>query len=114
MNLFILSINLFIFYVGIINVCHCLPIEIEESSTNDVEICAICLHEVNDDFKVTTCNHKFCKSCIDQWLEGSGALTCPTCRSIIKENNGKVCRVGQTNNHYQNNIVESLSFRGYF
>ncbi|XP_050522989.1 uncharacterized protein LOC126895303 isoform X2 [Daktulosphaira vitifoliae] len=118
MNLFILSINLFIFHVGIINVCHCeneknensstiicqcekeknedsstkeCPYEkekIEDNSSKDVEICAICFNEVNDECYKTPCNHEFCKKCMDQWLQKGS--TCPICRYLIKENNGNI------------------------
>lgn len=44
--------------------------------------CPICLEELNNKV-ITTCNHEFCKKCIETWLENK--FTCPMCRFKLKE-----------------------------
>lgn len=42
--------------------------------------CPICLDVINiDDPKILTCNHRFHKECINQWIQP----TCPICRKQI-------------------------------
>ena len=48
--------------------------------------CPICLNEEIVDKYTTTCNHDFCKCCIDTWLEHKN--TCPLCRNKLKEEGG--------------------------
>lgn len=31
-----------------------------KNKANTIEICAVCLNELNDDFAVLNCKHKFC------------------------------------------------------
>jgi len=45
--------------------------------------CPICLEEINE-LETTTCNHNFCKSCINKWLEEHN--NCPLCRCNLKDN----------------------------
>jgi len=46
--------------------------------------CPICLIEIKQtDFHITSCNHIFCKNCIDTWLHNHN--NCPICRHILKE-----------------------------
>ena len=45
----------------------------------ELETCSIC-YESNVDF-LTTCNHKFCNSCITSWLLTNN--NCPLCRKDI-------------------------------
>ena len=44
--------------------------------------CPICLCEITD-LKVTQCNHEFCTTCIDSWLEHHS--TCPCCRQQLRD-----------------------------
>lgn len=47
---------------------------------NDLSICSICLDESTPNEKVfvrTTCNHTFCKECIDRWF--AMRHKCPVC-----------------------------------
>lgn len=46
------------------------------------EDCPICMMEITNEH-ITTCKHKFCKSCLDIWLENHN--NCPMCRKVIKE-----------------------------
>lgn len=49
---------------------------------NDIE-CAICQQkcEIDSYARILLCGHKYCNSCISQWLEHN--KTCPTCRYNI-------------------------------
>lgn len=52
-----------------------------ECENTDEEECPVCYdtpHNIN-----TTCNHKFCRSCIYQWCDLRG--TCPMCREPFKK-----------------------------
>jgi len=51
--------------------------------------CLICWEDITD-LHVTTCNHQFCKSCIDQWLQSHD--DCPYCRTKLQSNFDKVSR----------------------
>ncbi len=44
--------------------------------------CPICLENISNK-ETTTCNHDFCKGCIDKWLEDHSS--CPLCRHTLKE-----------------------------
>lgn len=57
------------------------------SSTSSSNNCTICFTEISEDEKITlNCNHYFCNSCIQEWLN-KGKDNCPLCRSDIKEYN---------------------------
>ena len=48
------------------------------SSTTSSEQCAICLDSIVDEQEcINNCGHKFCKPCLDQYLD-SGKTECPT------------------------------------
>lgn len=55
---------------------------------NSQEPCSICLEQINDTsngnvLQRTTCNHKFCKNCMRQYIENWSQyndLKCPICR----------------------------------
>ena len=54
------------------------------SSTTSSEQCAICLDTIVDEQEcINNCGHKFCKSCLDQYLD-SGKTECPLCRQPIQ------------------------------
>ena len=42
--------------------------------------CSICLENITDCI-TTSCNHKFCKTCIYNWYHIN--KSCPLCRSVI-------------------------------
>jgi hypothetical protein len=44
--------------------------------------CPICLEQLSNEIK-TSCNHLFCKKCLDTWL--STKHTCPLCRNLLKQ-----------------------------
>jgi hypothetical protein len=50
-----------------------------EDKSNESK-CPICIGDIINE-TVTKCNHSFCKSCIDKWLETNN--TCPSCRAIL-------------------------------
>ena len=43
--------------------------------------CSICYEDIIVCCDEIKCNHKFCKSCLEQWLQSN--QTCPMCRTII-------------------------------
>ena len=47
--------------------------------------CPICFEVITDKNKIkkTTCGHKFCKECINEWIEWND--TCPLCREVLPE-----------------------------
>ena len=47
--------------------------------------CSICFNNNidNNSMCYTSCNHNYCKSCLDKWFD-KGKNTCPNCRSEIK------------------------------
>lgn len=61
-------------------------IEINDSisSTTSSEQCAICLDTIIKEQEcINNCGHKFCKPCLDQYLD-SGKTECPLCRQPIQ------------------------------
>ena len=42
--------------------------------------CPICLEKIKDE-KITKCNHKFCKECLETWLNVN--ISCPICREKL-------------------------------
>ena len=54
------------------------------SSTSSSEQCAICLDPIEDHEEcINNCGHKFCKPCMDQYLD-LGKIECPLCRQPIQ------------------------------
>ena len=47
------------------------------TSITEQENCPICIDQITD-LHTTECDHKFCKCCIDRWLESH--INCPLCR----------------------------------
>ncbi len=49
---------------------------------HEEELCAWCLGEITTETPTKTlkCGHRFCKTCIEPWLEQKG--TCITCRAV--------------------------------
>lgn len=43
--------------------------------------CCICLEKLPTRVKVTKCNHKYCRECIDEWAKKNN--TCPLCRTKL-------------------------------
>lgn len=57
---------------------------VEEDPTDDDSLmCIICRSQITIG-SLTTCGHKYCKDCLDQWLNG-GSHYCPMCKSRISE-----------------------------
>lgn len=55
-----------------------------ESATNNNSQCPICLEAlILETQKITKCQHTFCMSCLDKWLETNH--TCPMCRTELNE-----------------------------
>lgn len=54
------------------------------STTSSSEQCAICLDNIIKEQEcINNCSHKFCKPCLDQYLD-SGKTECPLCRQPIQ------------------------------
>jgi hypothetical protein len=51
---------------------------------NNYENCPICFEEIND-LLITSCQHKFCKNCIEEWLKIK--CDCPLCRTKLISSN---------------------------
>lgn len=49
---------------------------------NGEEQCPICLRAFDREVTVTSCGHKFGKSCLDEWLKNE--FSCPLCRTEIR------------------------------
>ena len=47
------------------------------------EICSICLDDIKFIPIKLDCGHKFCGSCINEWIILSKNCNCPTCRMVI-------------------------------
>lgn len=46
-----------------------------------MESCIICLEDIDCDFYITKCNHKFHLNCLNKWYKYKN--NCPICRSDI-------------------------------
>lgn len=45
--------------------------------------CPTCWHEINDPVRLV-CGHRFCKTCILQWLSGPSVVdSCPICKRVL-------------------------------
>lgn len=72
--------------------------------------CPIC-QETTATPKITSCQHTFCVSCLDKWLETNN--TCPMCRSQISEPNHTLPEIGDIRIMAQNyNILRIMSGMG--
>lgn len=56
---------------------------IEDPTDEDSLMCIICRSQITIG-SLTMCGHKYCKDCLDQWLDG-GSHDCPMCKSKISE-----------------------------
>ena len=56
---------------------------IHNKMTIPTDVCSICTETTNwvNQQVLSKCNHKFCKSCINEWLCNED--TCPNCRTVI-------------------------------
>jgi thiol-disulfide isomerase/thioredoxin len=52
-------------------------------NNNEEDNCPICIDKIIDNIKITNCNHKFHKHCLDEWLKYNNS--CPYCRSEINK-----------------------------
>ena len=76
-------------------------------SSTSSEQCAICLDSiVHEEECINNCGHKFCKPCLDQYLD-SGKTECPLCRQPIKyfEHNSESFRLILKKVNERNNIA---------
>jgi hypothetical protein len=39
----------------------------------------------NESDIITDCNHQFCKSCIDNWINRNNKNSCPYCRNHVSQ-----------------------------
>lgn len=54
---------------------------LEQLNQKELLFCEICLGLLNDPVMCASCQHTFCKSCINQWIERNN--TCPTkCKEV--------------------------------
>lgn len=81
----------------------------DEFGSNDSS-CAICLDKPeNKQFVRTTCNHVYCKDCIDKWFEMNSK--CPICKrdfnDVESNNSGDDDAVQEDSSSYQQSISSS-------
>ena len=59
-----------------------IPNSVHKNTDEDIttQTCTICYEiQQEEDFKTLSCNHTFCKKCINAWLQIND--TCPMCRN---------------------------------
>jgi len=63
-----------------------LPNGIHKESIPERELleCPICLDIIQRECLVTKCGHKYCDTCINQWLNIMKNSNCPYCRAPIE------------------------------
>ena len=60
-----------------------------------IEDCPICSEHSCD--LLTSCNHSFCESCIQTWINMNNHTTCPTCRNVLTNTMFQSIQLKQTN-----------------
>eukprot|EP00475_Leptophrys_vorax_P010209 TRINITY_DN16882_c0_g1_i1.p1 TRINITY_DN16882_c0_g1~~TRINITY_DN16882_c0_g1_i1.p1 ORF type:complete len:463 (-),score=120.96 TRINITY_DN16882_c0_g1_i1:48-1436(-) len=55
----------------------------EKAALDHDLVCVICANVMVDPTMVTSCQHSYCKECLDEWLQQQ--TQCPGCRTGIKE-----------------------------
>ena len=83
--------------------------------------CGICMDDTNEKLKSLPCKHSFHKKCITLWIKreikNNNIPTCPTCRSLIYDNNEIEKIYGTFKNPYKNrnydNYYYNTSFNSY-
>ncbi|XP_060869809.1 E3 ubiquitin-protein ligase SH3RF3 isoform X3 [Metopolophium dirhodum] len=61
----------------------------DEKLLNDLLECSVCLERLNTSSKVLSCQHTFCKKCLDEIVATHKELRCPECRTLVD------CRVDE-------------------
>jgi hypothetical protein len=56
----------------------------QEDGEQHEQQCHICMHSMKEPSAVEGCGHKFCHSCIQQWVGSRQQPCCPVCRAEIK------------------------------
>ena len=57
--------------------------------------CAICTDLLLDPVVLKTCEHHYCRVCLDQWIDGQDFIvTCPECRQSFADDDKQGCQVG--------------------
>lgn len=66
--------------------------------------CYICLEQCNHNTRTLYCNHEFCTTCIDPWIQINS--TCPVCREPINERSCVLTSIGKDRIH--NYTIENI------
>lgn len=61
----------------------------DEKQLNDLLECSVCLERLDTSNKVLSCQHTFCKKCLDEIVATHKELRCPECRTLVE------CRVDE-------------------
>lgn len=61
----------------------------DEKLLNDLLECSVCLERLDTSSKVLSCQHTFCKKCLDEIVATHKELRCPECRTLVE------CRVDE-------------------
>lgn len=70
-------------YDGIKNTLNYLKSAIE--NIKNAESCPICLEDI-DKIAITTCGHKFCWNCFEEYTKTSNVYKCPLCKNTLTKN----------------------------
>lgn len=61
----------------------------DEKLLNDLLECSVCLERLDTSSKVLSCQHTFCKKCLEEIVATHKELRCPECRTLVE------CRVDE-------------------
>lgn len=54
-----------------------------DNTSDNNNVCSICLNNIEPPKYITKCHHTYCKNCLDTWMLVQ--LTCPICRQLLIE-----------------------------
>lgn len=91
-------------YDSTMNTLNYLKRAIENIKTKDT--CPICLDGI-DKIAITTCGHKFCWSCFEQYSKLAAVQKCPSCNTLIDSKNVYLLNE-EINKNYENELVKLI------
>lgn len=53
--------------------------------TDNISDCSICI--ITKSNIITSCEHQYCKTCLDEWLNKQNKKSCPYCRNNLCKDN---------------------------